>query len=100
GSINVDTREQYTMTRRTLTYFAVILITLILGVSLAQAAAGAPARPSAGASPDPALAVHPLTYAPGPLDNPLKGFMPFFITQTNYEAKPLPHSMLWSYFAL
>ena len=39
---------------------------------------GVPARPAAPATPDPSLQVHALTSAPGPLDNPLKGFARFY----------------------
>jgi len=62
--------------------------------------AGPPTRPAQGPAPDPSLTAHALTYAPSPLDNPLKGFAPYFFKATNYEQKPLPHSLLWSYFAL
>ncbi len=65
------------------------------------APAGAPARPapSAAADPSASLTAHPLAYAPGPLDNPLKGFVPFYEPGKTYENK-YPHSMEWSYFAL
>lgn len=80
----------------------VLVVALVATVaSIAVAApAGPPPRPPAGPSPDPSLAVHSLSYAPGPLDNPIKGFAPFFFKGTNYEQKSLPHSMIWSYFAL
>jgi len=79
--------------------FTLLTLAVLAGVVLA-APAGPPSRPPAGPSPNPSLPSHSLTYAPGPLDNPLKGFLPFFFARTNYETKPLPHSMLWSYFAL
>ena len=62
------------------------------------APAGPPANPPTS-SPDGTLIAHQLQYAPAPLDNPLKGFMPFFFKGTDY-ASAFPHSMEWSYFAL
>lgn len=75
----------------------------LLGVLLLLASgratpAGAPARPDPGPKPS-ALPAHPLKYAPGPLDNPLKGFVPFYEPGKTYEKK-YPHSLEWSYFAL
>jgi hypothetical protein len=64
----------------------------------AGAAAGPPPLPPAGAKPDPKLRAHPLSFAPSPVDNPLKGFVPFY-EPTDYPKK-LPHSMEWNYFAL
>ncbi len=83
----------------------IVLALLISAISVTLAApaavpAGPPARPAQGPAVDGSLAVHNLTYAPGPLDNPIKGFAPYFFKGTNYEQKPLPHSMIWSYFAL
>jgi hypothetical protein len=63
------------------------------------APSGPVARWPAGASPSANLPVHSLTYSPGPLDNPLKGFVPWFYSKTDY-ATGYPHSMEWSYFAL
>src|SRR5688500_14992212 len=62
------------------------------------APAGPPANPPTS-PPDGTLIAHQLQYAPAPLDNPLKGFMPFFFKGTDY-ASAFPHSMEWSYFAL
>src|SRR5688572_15304470 len=85
----------------------VLLFASTINVTLAApqpaplaAPAGPPARPPAGPAPDASLAVHNLTYAPSPLDNPIKGFAPFFFHATNYEQKPLLHSTIWSYFAV
>ncbi|HLY28889.1 MAG TPA: hypothetical protein VKQ72_21260, partial [Aggregatilineales bacterium] len=62
--------------------------------------AGPPAPPPAS-TPDPSLTAHALAYAPGPLDNPLKGFMPYFFAQTDTNTNgDFPHSMEWSYFGL
>ncbi|NOV04221.1 DUF4832 domain-containing protein, partial [Paenibacillus planticolens] len=75
-----------------------ILLTSVIPAVVNAAPAGphsTPVSPSA----DPALQSHALTYAPGPLDNPLKGFLPFFFSKTDY-ATGYPHSMEWSYFAL
>ncbi len=63
------------------------------------APAGPPARPAVGPAADSALAAHPLKYAPGALDNPLKGFAPFYAPGRKYDGK-FPHSVEWSYFAL
>jgi len=84
------------------TLFSVALAGVVMASIIAVAVfamAGPPTRPSAGPSPDPALAAHPLTYAPSPLDNPDKGFVPYFFAGTDY-ANAYPHSMEWSYFPL
>jgi chitodextrinase len=60
---------------------------------------GVPARPAAPASPDPSLQVHALTSAPGPLDNPLKGFATYYFPGSD-ENQGYPHSLQWSYFGL
>src|SRR5688500_3356775 len=54
----------------------VVLVLFALAIPTLAAPAGPPPRPPAGPAADPSLAVHPLTFAPGPLDNPLKGFAP------------------------
>lgn len=74
---------------------------LVLAGSVpAEAApAGPPPRPAPPASPDPALQVHPLTAAPGPLDNPLKGWARFYSPGANQNAG-YPHSLTWGYFGL
>ncbi len=62
----------------------VVLVLFALAIPTLAALSWA-AAPPAKLSPaaDPSLAVHPLTFAPGPLDNPLKGFAPFFFHSTN-----------------
>src|SRR5690349_17247127 len=66
----------------------------------AQAApAGPPARPAAPATPDPALQVHPLSSAPGPVDNPLKGWARFY-SPGGDQNNGFPHSLTWGYFGL
>ncbi|GAA3455179.1 fibronectin type III domain-containing protein [Dactylosporangium matsuzakiense] len=63
------------------------------------APAGRPARPAAPATPSPALTDHPLTAAPSPLDNPLKGFARFYFPGDNQNSG-YPRSLAWSYFGL
>lgn len=60
---------------------------------------GVPARPAPPATPDPSLQVHPLASAPGPLDNPLKGFATYYSAGSDENAG-YPHSLQWSYFGL
>ena len=60
---------------------------------------GVPARPAAPTAPDPSLQVHALTSAPGPLDNPLKGFATYYFPGSD-ENSGYPHSLQWSYFGL
>ncbi len=67
--------------------------------SVVAAPAGPPARPAPPASPDPALQVHPLSAAPGPLDNPLKGWAKFYSPGGNQNTG-YPHSLTWGYFGL
>lgn len=40
---------------------------------------------------------HPLTYAPAPVDNPLKGFVPY---DTSPDQANFPHSLEWFYIPL
>ncbi|MEU7871794.1 carbohydrate-binding protein [Dactylosporangium sp. NPDC049140] len=61
--------------------------------------AGVPARPAPPASPSPGLTDHPLTAAPSPLDNPLKGFARFYFPGDNQNSG-YPRSLAWSYFGL
>ena len=61
--------------------------------------AGQPTPPAASPNPDSSLAVHGLTYAAGPVDNPLKGFVPYYNFGDTHSGK-FPFSMEWSYFAL
>ncbi|MFB9184997.1 fibronectin type III domain-containing protein, partial [Dactylosporangium sucinum] len=63
------------------------------------APAGPPARPAAPGSPSPSLTDHPLTAAPSPLDNPLKGFARFYFPGDNQNLG-YPRSLAWSYFGL
>ena len=72
----------------------------LVGPAAAQAApAGPPPRPAAPSSPDPALQVHPLTAAAGPVDNPLKGWAKFYSPGANQNVG-YPHSLTWGYFGL
>lgn len=68
------------------------------GAESAGAAAGPPPRPPKPAAP-PNLPVHQLAYAPGPLDNPLKGFAPF-LDGMDDPTSGYPHSLDWAYLAL
>src|SRR5690242_9450337 len=85
-----------------------VALALVLGALLTTAPAvqsataapqGPPPRPAAPANPDPTLTSHPLTAAPGPVDNPLKGFARFFSPGSNQNTG-YPHSLTWSYFGL
>ncbi len=80
---------------------AVLGVLLVLTpVTAAHAApAGPPPRPPAPSGPDPALAAHPLTAAPGPVDNPLKGFAKFYNPGSNQNVG-YPHALTWGYFGL
>jgi chitodextrinase len=60
---------------------------------------GAPARPAAPGTPDPALTDHQLSYAAGPLDNPDKGLAVYYNAGTDQNTG-YPHSITWSYFPL
>jgi hypothetical protein len=75
------------------------LLTLPSTAPVAAAPQGPPPRPAAPASPDPSLTVHPLTAAPGPVDNPLKGFARFYSPGSN-QNQGYPHSLTWTYFGL
>jgi hypothetical protein len=56
-----------------------------------------PANPYPSPAVDSALTRHDLTYGPSPLDNPLKGFAPFY----PWEAETsFPHSLEWYYIPL
>jgi hypothetical protein len=83
----------------------IMVITLVFVAAVSKVTAAPSLAPSgppptpAGSSPDGTLQVHALHPAPGALDNPLKGFMPFFFKGTDY-ATAFPHSLEWSYFAL
>lgn len=56
-----------------------------------------PANPYPSPAADSTLAKHDLTYAPSPLDNPLKGFAPFYPWETETS---FPHSLEWVYVPL
>lgn len=58
---------------------------------------GVPANPYPSPAADSSLAEHDLTYAPSPLDNPLKGFAPFYPWETETS---FPHSLEWVYVPL
>ncbi|WP_033342999.1 DUF4832 domain-containing protein [Catenuloplanes japonicus] len=83
---------------RTSRILAALLVGAVLCVG-SPAAAAPPARPSAPAGPDPALQAHPLTAAPGPLDNPLKGWATFYSPGANQNGG-YPHALTWGYFGL
>jgi uncharacterized protein DUF4832/carbohydrate binding protein with CBM6 domain len=67
--------------------------------AFAPVAHGVPPRPAAPSAPDPSLTDHPLSYAPGPLDNPDKGLAVYYSAGTNQNTG-YPHSITWSYFPL
>lgn len=56
-----------------------------------------PTNPYPSPSADLTLAKHDLAYAPSPLDNPLKGFAPFYPWETESS---FPHSLEWLYVPL
>ena len=86
--------------RRLLAAVAAVAAAVSLTVAPAGAApAGPPPRPASPAAPDPALQVHSLQAADGPLDNPLKGFARFYTPGANQNTG-YPHSLTWSYFGL
>ena len=71
----------------------------LVASSLYARMAGPPLLPNAPAAAPAGLAVHPLKAAPAPLDNPLKGFVPF-VTKTETDKRQYPYSMEFGYFAL
>jgi hypothetical protein len=87
--------------RRVLTALLAVCLAVV-PASTATAAVvphGVPARPAPPAAPDPSLTAHPLASAPGPLDNPLKGFATYYSPGSD-ENTGYPHSLQWSYFGL
>ena len=72
---------------------------LVAPHSAAAAPAGPPPRPAPPSAPSPSLTDHPLTAAPSPLDNPLKGFARFYFPGDNQNSG-YPRSLAWSYFGL
>lgn len=83
--------------------FGVVAVATVLALAAATAAfaapAGPPPRPALPATPDPALQAHPLTAAPAPLDNPLKGWARFYSPGANQNTG-YPHALTWGYFGL
>ncbi|MFF5076441.1 DUF4832 domain-containing protein [Actinoplanes sp. NPDC000266] len=63
------------------------------------AVAAPPGRPAPPSAPAPGLTGHPLTAAPSPIDNPLKGFARFYTPGENQNTG-YPRSLTWSYFGL
>jgi len=89
----------YSQVMRVFRTVASALSVVVLAAPLAAAPAGPPKAPSERPQTLAELPAHALAYAPGPLDNPLKGFVPFYSPGKTYANK-FPHSMEWSYFAL
>ncbi|GIJ50406.1 hypothetical protein Val02_72920 [Virgisporangium aliadipatigenens] len=87
--------------RRRLAAVAALCLLLAGAVpgSAAAAPAGPPPRPAPPGTPAPSLTDHPLTAAPSPLDNPLKGFGRFYNAGENQNTG-YPRSLAWSYFGL
>ena len=86
--------------RRSLGAAALGVLLVLTPLTAAHAApAGPPPRPPAPSAPDPALTAHPLTAAPGPIDNPLKGFAKFYNPGSNQNVG-YPHALTWGYFGL
>ncbi|NIK70807.1 S-layer homology domain-containing protein [Paenibacillus sp. BK720] len=85
---------------------AMLIVSLLLSALFGNAASRASADPGPTRVPtnpypspavDSALTRHDLTYAPSPLDNPLKGFAPFYPWETETS---FPHSLEWYYVPL
>ncbi|WP_196278932.1 fibronectin type III domain-containing protein [Catellatospora vulcania] len=74
-------------------------LTLVSPTGALAAPAGPPPRPAAPASPDPTLQIHALTAAPGPVDNPLKGWARFY-SPGGDQNNGFPHALTWGYFGL
>lgn len=66
-------------------------------VNADQDATRVPTNPYPSSAVDSTLTKHDLTYAPSPLDNPLKGFAPFYPWETETS---FPHSLEWFYVPL
>ncbi|WP_379131680.1 S-layer homology domain-containing protein [Paenibacillus sp. sgz500958] len=87
--------------------FKVMLIVIMLLSTFLGSVAGrvhadpessrVPANPYLSPAVDSTLTKHDLTYAPSPLDNPLKGFAPFYPWETETS---FPHSLEWVYVPL
>ncbi|WP_432841194.1 DUF4832 domain-containing protein [Dactylosporangium sp. CA-092794] len=78
---------------------AVLALAPHVAAAFAPVPAGPPARPAPPAAPSPSLTDHPLTAAPSPLDNPLKGFARFYFPGED-QSLGYPRSLAWSYFGL
>jgi hypothetical protein len=61
--------------------------------------AGPPVPPAPSPGPDASLPAHDLAYAPGALDNPLKGLLAF-LPSDGPDKRSYPCSMAWGYFPL
>jgi hypothetical protein len=84
---------------RVVTLCVVAAAVLFAPQAALAAPAGPPPRPAAPSTPSPSLTDHPLTAAPSPLDNPLKGFARFYFPGDD-QSLGYPRSLAWSYFGL
>jgi hypothetical protein len=84
---------------RSLVPAVLVAAVLVAPHAAAAAPAGPPPRPAPPSAPGPSLTDHPLTAAPSPLDNPLKGFARFYFPGDNQNSG-YPRSLAWSYFGL
>ncbi|MFF5288845.1 fibronectin type III domain-containing protein [Paractinoplanes globisporus] len=84
---------------RVVTLCVVAAAVLFAPRAAVAAPAGPPPRPAPPSSPSPSLTDHPLTAAPSPLDNPLKGFARFYFPGDD-QSLGYPRSLSWSYFGL
>jgi hypothetical protein len=76
------------------------LLSLALGAAAAlNAMAGPPQAPAAGPGPAAGLQAHALHYAPGPLDNPLKG-LAAYMPDNGEDKRRYPSSLNWGYLPL
>jgi hypothetical protein len=75
-----------------------LLAALILGSTL-HASPQAPVAPTPGPQAPAELPVHTLSYSPGPLDNPLKGFMPYTLPISS-DDRGYPFSLEFGYLSL
>jgi hypothetical protein len=76
-----------------------ILSALLATSSLHGGMAGPPPRPAQGPQPPQGLESHALAGAPGALDNPLKGLVPFALG-SGVDKRRYPYSMEFGYFSL
>ncbi|MFC5529655.1 S-layer homology domain-containing protein [Cohnella yongneupensis] len=74
-----------------------LFMNMVPAVSATPAPTGIPTLPYASPAVDGTLTQHDLTAAPSPLDNPLKGFAPFYPWETETS---FPHSLEWVYVPL